>query len=105
MTLDQIEAFKPEVVIVPIGSTEPHGEHLPYCTDTLNARDMAETAAVAANAAGVPVLCYPTLPISLNVNATALPWALSVRSENVYRYAHGSVCTDRIAWRAEDSDC
>lgn len=79
MTLDEVRAFDPEIVIVPIGSTEPHGPHLPYCTDTLLARHTAEGATVIANQADVKALCYPALPISLDVNFTALPFALSFK--------------------------
>ena len=34
MTVEDIRAFKPEVVVLPLGSTEPHGPHLPMGTDT-----------------------------------------------------------------------
>lgn len=79
MTMPELVAFKPEVVVVPIGSTEPHGPHLPYCTDTLNARVVAEDGTVGAVAKGAKVLCYPTLPISLNTNVGGFPLALSLR--------------------------
>lgn len=79
MTLDEVRAFEPAVVLLPIGSTEPHGPHLPYCTDTLLARHTAEAATLIANDAGVKALCYPTLPISLNVNFTRFPFALSLK--------------------------
>jgi len=79
MTLEEIRKFNTEVVVVPIGSTEPHGPHLPYCTDTLNARRVAEDGTVGAVAKGARVLCYPTLPISLNVNVGGFPLALSLR--------------------------
>ena len=81
MTIDEVRSFEPEVVAVPIGSTEPHGPHLPYCTDSINARATAESATMLANAQGVRVLCYPTLPISLNVNFSGFPFALSLRVE------------------------
>ena len=81
MTLEEVSAFRPDVVVVPIGSTEPHGPHLPYCTDTLNARTTAEAGTMLANSRGVRVLCYPTLPMSLDVNFSGFPFALSMRVE------------------------
>ena len=81
MTIEEVRSFGPEVVMIPIGSTEPHGPHLCYCVDTLNAKVKAEAATVKANERGAKVLCYPTLPISLNVNFTGFPFALSMRVE------------------------
>lgn len=78
MTLPEVKAFGPEIVVIPIGSTEPHGPHLAYCTDTLATRDAAERGTVLANERGTRALCYPTLPITLNTNV-AFPFALSLR--------------------------
>jgi creatinine amidohydrolase len=77
MTLPEVEAFDPEIVIVPLGSTEPHGPHLPYCPDTAATRQVAEAGTVRANERGRRALCYPTLPIGLNVNF-GWPFALSM---------------------------
>ncbi len=79
MTLDEVRGFDPEVVVVPVGSTEPHGPHLPYCIDTVEARCFAEGATMIANSQGARVLCYPTLAISLDVNFSGYPFALSLR--------------------------
>ena len=35
MTIEEVRQFQPEVAVFPLGSTEPHGPHLPYGTDTL----------------------------------------------------------------------
>jgi len=78
MTLPEVEAFDPEIVVIPCGSTEPHGPHLPYCPDTACLRDVAEGGTVLANERGVRALCYPTLPIGLNVNF-GWPFALSMK--------------------------
>lgn len=79
MTLEDVRRFNPEVVVVPVGSTEPHGPHLPYCTDTRHTRTTCEAATMLANSKGVRVLCYPVLPISLNVNFSGFGFALSLR--------------------------
>ena len=75
MTIEQIMAFAPNVVALPLGSTEPHGPALPYGTDTFTIRAIAEQATRLANRGGGRVLCYPTLPITLNNNFRAWPFA------------------------------
>jgi len=78
MTLPEVEAFDPQIVVIPVGSTEPHGPHLPYCSDTLCVRTVAEMGTVLANQRGTRALCYPALPVGLNVNF-AWPFALSMK--------------------------
>ncbi len=34
MTLNDVRTFAPKVVVLPLGSTEPHGPHLTMGTDT-----------------------------------------------------------------------
>ena len=48
MTMDEVRAFDTEVVVLPVGSTEPHGYHLPYGTDTIRVRATSEDATVRA---------------------------------------------------------
>lgn len=35
MTIEEVPAYRREVIVLPLGSTEPHGPHLPYGTDKL----------------------------------------------------------------------
>lgn len=79
MTIEDVRQLDPEVVVLPIGSTEPHGPHLPYGTDTIETDGLCRQAVVAANADGARVLLYPTLPISNNVNFKAFPFACRIR--------------------------
>ncbi len=78
MTIDEVRSLSPEVVVLPIGSTEPHGPHLPYGTDTFQVEGVARRAVVHANQRAGRVLLYPTLPISNNVNFQAFPFACRV---------------------------
>lgn len=68
-----------KVVVFPIGSTEPHAEHLAYGTDTFVIERFAEQAVAEANKRGAGCLLLPTLPISCNENAQLCPWAISLR--------------------------
>jgi len=75
MTIEQVRAFNPNVVALPLGSTEPHGPALPYGTDSFSVKAIAERATRLANTRGGRVLCYPTLPITLNNNFRHWPFA------------------------------
>lgn len=53
-------------VILPIGATEQHGEHLPLCTDSFFAEEIALAAAKETNLLAAPSITYGTnsLPLS-----------------------------------------
>src|SRR5690348_8129130 len=76
MTIEDVEAFHPEVGVIGIGSTEPHGPHLPYGTDTYILESVVTPAVRQANENGARALLLPLLSISLNNNMRAFPYAL-----------------------------
>lgn len=78
MTADDVRDLQPEVVVVPISSTEPHGPHLPFGTDYYTCDGVCRAAVEKANASGGRVLMYPTLPIGNNVNFKAFPFACRI---------------------------
>lgn len=78
MTVDEVRAFRPEVVVLPLGSTEPHGPHLPYGTDTYQIQKTCELGVKWANERGARALLYPTLPITNNANMRKVPFALRI---------------------------
>jgi creatinine amidohydrolase len=96
MTLPEVEAFDPEIVIIPLGSTEPHGPHLPYCTDALRAKTSGEDGTVLANERGVRALCYPMQPIGMNVNF-GWPFALGFKV-STYMAMLMDLCEQIEAW-------
>lgn len=53
----KLAARKP-LVIVPIGSVEEHGEHLPLCTDSFQAEEVARRLALAFNGIVCPPIRY-----------------------------------------------
>ena len=82
MTMDDVGALAPEVVVLGVASTEPHGPILPYGTDFFQCDAVCRKAVVRANEQGGRVLMYPTLPIGNNVNFKPFPFAcrMSVRT-------------------------
>jgi len=78
MTLDDVRAFGTEVVVLGIGSTEPHGPILPYGTDYFYCDALCRRAVRQANERGARALMYPTFPIGNNVNFKAWPFACRI---------------------------
>ena len=78
MTIEEIRAFEPEVVVIGTGSVEPHGPVLPYGTDYYQADAVVRQGVILANKQGARALMYPTLPIGNNVNFKAFPFACRI---------------------------
>ncbi len=78
MTLPEVRAFAPEIVLLGVGSTEPHGPALPYGADYFESDALCRRATELANQRGGRVLMYPTLPIGNNVNFKPFPFACRV---------------------------
>ena len=97
MTVEEVERFDPEVVVLPLGSTEPHGPHLPMGTDTFQVTRLCRLAVEQANRRGARALLYPTLPITNNVNLRRFPFALRIGVRTLM-----SVLLDIVAQCRED---
>lgn len=71
------------LLVVPVGSIEQHGPHLPTATDTLLVDAVAHTGAESASAGGVPVLVSP--PVWTGNSAHHLPFGgtLSVDTDTL----------------------
>ena len=78
MTIEDVRAFEPEVVVWGIGSTEPHGPALPYGTDAFQCDTTVRRGVVLANQKGARALMYPTLPISNNANFKSFPFTCRI---------------------------
>jgi len=74
MTVEEVrEALKKtKTVILPVGCTEQHGYHLPTCTDTLNAIELAKRVSAQTQCLVAPVLPYSfsggELPCTINIS-------------------------------------
>jgi creatinine amidohydrolase len=73
------------VLLLPVGSVEPHGPHGPLCTDHLISTGVCERAAHRlADDPDLRVLILPALPYGVTRYAAAFPGAVSVREETLY---------------------
>jgi creatinine amidohydrolase len=83
MTIEEVRAFRPEVVAIGVGSVEPHGPVLPYGTDYFQCDAVVRGGVQRANRRGARALMYPTLPIGNNVNFKAFPFACRIRVQTL----------------------
>lgn len=74
-----IEDGRYDKAILPLGSTEYHGPHLPYGSDTIAAETLA--LAFALELGGTLVL--PPMPFGVSHHHLAFPWTVSVRPETL----------------------
>lgn len=97
MTITEVRAFQPEVMLIPLGSTEPHGPHLPYGTDAIIADRVSAEAVRLANLGGARVLRLPALPFGNNVNFKEFPFACRIRIETLM-----AVVMDLVSFGVEE---
>jgi creatinine amidohydrolase len=76
------EAFKHGVVLIlPIGSTEAHGPHLPLATDVIISVEMSRRAAEKLKARGIEALVLPPLAYSVTDFSSDFPGTISIKKE------------------------
>lgn len=73
------------VVLLPVGSTEPHGPHLPLATDAILSDEVCVRAAAALRASGVTAVAAPTLPYGVTRYAREFAGATSLSAETTAR--------------------
>lgn len=84
LTTDEVRALlarPPTAVLVPVGSVEPHGPHLPLGTDTLISVTAAERACDALAARGVETVVAPAVPYGVTDFAEGFPGAVSIPAD------------------------
>ncbi len=69
---------RPVVALVPVGSTEPHGPHLPLATDVIISDAACARAVAALDGAGVSALIAPAVPYGVTECAAGFAGAVSV---------------------------
>lgn len=73
------------VVLLPVGSTEPHGPHLPLATDAILSERTCELAAEQLRARDVAAVVAPTLPYGVTRYASEFAGAVSLSPETTAR--------------------
>jgi creatinine amidohydrolase len=93
---EALKAFSGDttVVVIPTGSTEQHGPHLPLGTDFLIAHDLARRVGERAD-----VIVTPTLPIGYAEYHTAFPGTLSIHEDTLAR-VYMDVCEHLVRYGA-----
>lgn len=84
LTTDEVRALvgkPPTAVLVPVGSVEPHGPHLPLATDTVISQTASERACDALGARGVEAVVAPAVPYGVTDFAEGFAGAVSVPAD------------------------
>jgi creatinine amidohydrolase len=80
-TQAEAERARDPIVLLPVGSTEAHGPHLPLGTDAILSEELARRAGAALEAGSTPVLLAPTISYALTDYAAAFTGTISVAAE------------------------
>lgn len=68
----------PMVALLPVGSVEAHGPHLPLATDAIISEEMARRAAAELNAKGTRTLILPTIHYVVTDYSSDFPGTISI---------------------------
>lgn len=68
------------VVLLPVGSVEPHGPHMSLATDTVISVGAAKAAAFKLEEAGLKPVIAPSIPYGVTECAAAFPGAISIEA-------------------------
>ncbi|MCS7253557.1 MAG: creatininase family protein [Armatimonadota bacterium] len=79
MTLYMVRGQKYEVAVLPVGSCEQHGFHLPYGTDSFEAELIAKRVCERAVELGAKVILLPTIPYGVNSNMLSFPMTIHIQ--------------------------
>lgn len=79
------------VVILPVGSTEAHGPHLPLATDVIISEEMSLRAAEKLTARRVETLVLPAITYSVTDFSADFPGTISIRKDTAVALIH-DVC-------------
>jgi creatinine amidohydrolase len=77
-TWPSVTATAYDIVVLPWGATEAHGNHLPYATDTLEVEAVAAESAKNAWAAGAKVAVLPAIPFGVQTGQFDIPFCINL---------------------------
>jgi len=98
MTWPEVEAAigrGVDAVLIPIGTTEQHGPHMPLDTDCFNARSLCARTAEAGEAEGVELLVAPTLNVTLSWYHMQFPGSMRL-STTTFLQVFREVCDSLV---------
>ncbi len=81
LTTDELREFlakPPTVALVPVGSVEPHGPHLPLATDSILSETACDRATIALEDVNIHTLVAPTVAYGVTDFAAGFSGALSI---------------------------
>ncbi len=81
----------PLVVLVPVGSVEPHGPHLPLRTDTIIGESAAYRGAEKLEMRGIHALVGPSVPYGVTRFAEGFAGAISVTESALVAFLHAVI--------------
>jgi creatinine amidohydrolase len=99
-TWKEIEACKPQVALLPVGSTEAHGPHLPLSTDSIISREMAKRAALQLEQHDVHCLILPCLDYAVTDFSRDFSGTISIRKatfQNLLRDIADNIAAQTIS--------
>ncbi|HEX6835797.1 MAG TPA: creatininase family protein [Polyangia bacterium] len=98
LTWREAEALKARapIVLLPIGSTEAHGPHLPLATDAILSDELSARAAAALDAAGYTTIVAPTVAYAITHYASEFAGTISIAPETATALV-ADVCASLIA--------
>jgi len=88
MTWMEFAAKKDDVVILPIGATEQHAQHLPLCVDTALAEGFAEKLAKEVNGVIMPTLSYGYKSKPMSGGGPLFPGTIDLNGETVIKIVY-----------------
>lgn len=83
-TWTDLQHQKPDVVLLPVGSVEAHGPHLPLATDTIISEEVACRAAEALNNQGKYTLILPPLQYVITDFSKDFPGTISITKKSFH---------------------
>jgi creatinine amidohydrolase len=99
LTTDALRALfdaGPVVALLPVGSVEPHGPHLPLATDTLISERVVARAAERLTEAGRAVVIAPSVPYGVTDYAAGFAGAISIAAPALTAYLR-ALCESLLA--------
>jgi len=94
-TLALVESGR-AVVLVPVGSVEPHGPHLPLRTDTLISEHACACAVELLAPRGIRAVTAPSVPYGVTDYAAGFAGAVGVPADALRAFLH-AICTQLLA--------